>query len=505
MKKKILSFFLRLLIFFVGIILLNLLTFGILTNPKDYAFSHLFLVNLIFGFFKSLLYYEDVLGIPFSPILCILFILAFFINNYLNKDKLENKIISDLVFTLGSILLVCICLLVFGFFITIGELAIRFCYFLLIKCPFDNGWGYLICISNFESYFNNPWGFLEFNDKSYNIISNIISILFFTYFLIISFTRLPNNNNKFFEDKEKTSLAIFTYSLIGLKCTSFLARCFFYLYFLFLLPTVLLWFYPVLLNWVDLKFQGYYTFSGIVFIITFIFAMRKIIKNNNLVEKMNLKEEFKKEILDEFSKEINVMNQKSINQNLILNEINLNIDQIQQNLGWFSMQVNTGNQIWSSENLYVNKFRNGDSIPEVKNKDDWDSAIYNEEPAWCYYNFNSENGKKYGKLYNWYAVNDPRGLAPIGWRLPTIDEWRELINCLRKKLLLNEFILGGFIDYFGEGYFEQIDVIGMWWSSTSISDDNNDLWCASVDKRYNFVLLDNINKGYGLSVRCVRI
>jgi uncharacterized protein (TIGR02145 family) len=47
-------------------------------------------------------------------------------------------------------------------------------------------------------------------------------------------------------------------------------------------------------------------------------------------------------------------------------------------------------------------------------------------PSWCHYNFDSENGKLHGKLYNWYAINDPRRLALAGWRIPTIDDWNEL-------------------------------------------------------------------------------
>ena len=60
------------------------------------------------------------------------------------------------------------------------------------------------------------------------------------------------------------------------------------------------------------------------------------------------------------------------------------------------------------ENLNVSKFRNDDPIPEAKTDEEWLKANQNGKPAWCYYSINSKN---YGKLYNWYAVNDPRGLA----------------------------------------------------------------------------------------------
>jgi uncharacterized protein (TIGR02145 family) len=91
-------------------------------------------------------------------------------------------------------------------------------------------------------------------------------------------------------------------------------------------------------------------------------------------------------------------------------------------------EVKIGKQIWAGENLNVAKFRNGDFIPPAKAGKEWKEADNNEQPAWCYYENETENGNKYGKLYNWYAVNDPRGLAPEGWYIPTYDEWNELVN-----------------------------------------------------------------------------
>jgi uncharacterized protein (TIGR02145 family) len=85
-----------------------------------------------------------------------------------------------------------------------------------------------------------------------------------------------------------------------------------------------------------------------------------------------------------------------------------------------------GSFIWSTKNLDVDHFANGDLIPEAKNLQDWKIAGLNKQPAWCYYNNDLANGKKYGKLYNWYAVIDPRGLAPKGWRIPTNNDWNDL-------------------------------------------------------------------------------
>jgi len=97
--------------------------------------------------------------------------------------------------------------------------------------------------------------------------------------------------------------------------------------------------------------------------------------------------------------------------------------------------VKIGNQEWMTRNLDVDRFRNGDLIPHVESDDEWEEAGEKNQPAWCYYDNDPENGKKYGKLYNWYAVNDPRGLAPEGWHVPTDEEWTILINFLGGKVV----------------------------------------------------------------------
>ena len=87
-------------------------------------------------------------------------------------------------------------------------------------------------------------------------------------------------------------------------------------------------------------------------------------------------------------------------------------------------------QVWSTSNLNTTKFRNGDPIPEVKSAADWIKAGKDGKPAWCYYNNDPANGTKYGKLYNWFAVMDPRGIAPAGWHIPTLAEVKLLVDTL---------------------------------------------------------------------------
>lgn len=78
-----------------------------------------------------------------------------------------------------------------------------------------------------------------------------------------------------------------------------------------------------------------------------------------------------------------------------------------------------------AENLAVSRYRNGDEIPQVQDAAEWNRLTTG---AWCYYENNSANGVTYGKLYNWYAVNDPRGLAPEGWHVPSDNEWQMLVE-----------------------------------------------------------------------------
>jgi len=90
--------------------------------------------------------------------------------------------------------------------------------------------------------------------------------------------------------------------------------------------------------------------------------------------------------------------------------------------------VQLGTQIWMTENLGVTQFRNGDPIPQAQTDDEWQEAGFNGKPAWCYVTITNNEGvkqelKQYGKMYNSYAVNDPRGIIPEGWRISTTDDW----------------------------------------------------------------------------------
>ncbi|UCE19682.1 MAG: hypothetical protein JSV84_04880 [Gemmatimonadota bacterium] len=85
--------------------------------------------------------------------------------------------------------------------------------------------------------------------------------------------------------------------------------------------------------------------------------------------------------------------------------------------------VTIGTQVWMAENLKVTRFRNGATIPIITDSTDWSNL---STGAYCNYENNSNNATTYGRLYNWYAVNDSGNIAPGGWHVPSDDEWKQL-------------------------------------------------------------------------------
>ena len=170
-----------------------------------------------------------------------------------------------------------------------------------------------------------------------------------------------------------------------------------------------------------------------------------------------------------------------------------------------------GNQIWMAENLNVNRFRNGDTIPEARTKEEWQRAGENKQPAWCNYDNYPENGKKYGKLYNWFAVIDPRDLAPNCWRLPHKNDIEILLNIFGgKSNAFNALIKGGssgFEALFSgwRGYENSFYCLGdstaYWSPSQNIVQDGLRFLIRS---EYNDALVDFDTKSYGYPVRCFK-
>ncbi len=89
--------------------------------------------------------------------------------------------------------------------------------------------------------------------------------------------------------------------------------------------------------------------------------------------------------------------------------------------------ITIGTQVWMMENLKVTHYRNGDPMPNVTDNTAWQGL---STGAYCEYDNNIGNVATYGRLYNWYAVDDSRSIAPDGWHVPTDAEWQTLVDYL---------------------------------------------------------------------------
>jgi len=184
--------------------------------------------------------------------------------------------------------------------------------------------------------------------------------------------------------------------------------------------------------------------------------------------------------------------------------------------------VTIGSQVWMAANLNVDRFRNGDAIPAARTAEEWKRATDNQQPAWCYYENDPANGAIYGKLYNWYAVNDPRGLAPEGWHVATDGEWTMLSDGLGGPKVAGGKMKsasgwlnngngsdasrfsgrpGGSRNNDGAFYFKSI--WGNWWSPTAIT-TNGIAWVRSLSDSSENLYRSYSSKGFGFSVRCLR-
>jgi hypothetical protein len=187
-------------------------------------------------------------------------------------------------------------------------------------------------------------------------------------------------------------------------------------------------------------------------------------------------------------------------------------------------------QTWMAKNLDVSRYRNGDIIPQVTDPTQWANLTTG---AWCWLNNDSTTYKNsgYGKLYNYYAVRDPRGLAPEGWHIPTDGEWNKLIKCIdaNADTLSTEWQntnAGGAMKVSGNlywlspntgatntsnfsalpsgyrasnGSFESSDnkSASWWWTST-------ENWLRHINNIYSSVYRSTRDIKYGFSVRCVK-
>jgi uncharacterized protein (TIGR02145 family) len=181
--------------------------------------------------------------------------------------------------------------------------------------------------------------------------------------------------------------------------------------------------------------------------------------------------------------------------------------------------VTTGGCQWSTENLAVVNYRNGDPIPEVRDPGQWSKLT---SGAWCYYENRTENGIIWGKLYNWFAVNDPRGLAPEGWHVASDAEWTGLVKALggekaagaklKSRMLWKAPNVGadnssrftaipaGYRS--SNGTFSNAGTNSSFWTSTE--DNGYSAWSREMYNSYSAVYRISSSKTQGFSVRCVK-
>ena len=183
-----------------------------------------------------------------------------------------------------------------------------------------------------------------------------------------------------------------------------------------------------------------------------------------------------------------------------------------------AQEIKIGAQTWTGKNLDLESYRNGDAIPQVQDKKAWSNL---KTGAWCYYENYTANGTTYGKLYNWYAVIDPRGLAPEGYHIPTDVEWTTLTVYLGGYSIAgtkmkstsgwenngNGNNTSGFAGlpsgYRGNnGNFYIIGAYGTWWSFSELN--SNDAWFRNLNNKNGIVSIGTNSKRHGFSVRCIK-
>jgi uncharacterized protein (TIGR02145 family) len=181
--------------------------------------------------------------------------------------------------------------------------------------------------------------------------------------------------------------------------------------------------------------------------------------------------------------------------------------------------VTIGDKKWMKRNLDVDHYRNGDVIPQVTDPTEWAGLTTG---AWCYYQNKTANGVIYGKLYNWYAVNDPRGLAPEGWHVATNAEWDAVTEGLGGATVAggpmkstehwtspntgatnsSGFTALGGGARIANAAFSNLGTWGAWW--TADNDEGDISFYRILYNNNTKSEVYHIYNSYGMSVRCVK-
>jgi uncharacterized protein (TIGR02145 family) len=177
--------------------------------------------------------------------------------------------------------------------------------------------------------------------------------------------------------------------------------------------------------------------------------------------------------------------------------------------------VEIGANTWMSNNLQVGSFRNGDAIPMANSAEEWQGAANRKSPMACYYGFDSKNSE-YGLVYNWYAINDNRGLAPKGWEIPSdraFINFRDLINWpdnsfpIQTNQIIHPEKLSDFKYYVTgytnlEGNMVESSLNCYYWTCKGSVDGGG--WAIVINVNEQRIERLSFGKGNGLFVRCIK-
>lgn len=187
-----------------------------------------------------------------------------------------------------------------------------------------------------------------------------------------------------------------------------------------------------------------------------------------------------------------------------------------------------GSQIWMTENLRVTKYNNGDPIPGYEIKSCLDiktGEFFNfQKGDYCFYDNDEEFINQNGCLYNWYAVNDDRQIAPFGWHVPSLEDWEVLFNFLGGELIVGDKLKMTGLNSWGsrktnsdnssgfsavpsgfrsiDGLYKGLNYYCYWWTSTKFDELRS--WFCYLKYGVKYATFKNDLNLYGFSIRLIR-
>ena len=190
--------------------------------------------------------------------------------------------------------------------------------------------------------------------------------------------------------------------------------------------------------------------------------------------------------------------------------------------------VTIGSKCWMADNLRSARFANGAAITQRSGHNQWNNSV--SSPSWVFYENVASNDAVFGKLYNWAAVNDSRGLCPSGWRVASLDDYNTVIDLLGGGEIAGGKMKSAGTDIWlapntgatnesgfsglpggsrvrlnpGNSGFQAKGVAGIWWTSTTDPNNSGRAHFKSLSYDSQRVTGVSMEKVFGASVRCVK-